>query len=577
MGTSALAAIVARLGDDAEAAGSIGDGLTGTVDAVGVTWTAVIALIAYIGATTLALTLGFFGLLAGMGLALFTLLPLMILAAGSPGVTPPRRTGAEAPRIGTDDAGPAPSAPFTGQLAMTLPEPTISASVAAVAAAARLETAAQVGAAVHRAWRDLRGLVVLVGAWLLVLLLQAWSITTYAPWTVAIMVPAVLTGYALANLLAIRIAARRRRVRTSAHASETAMASLTIVVPTRDDIATLPSSLASLRAQTYPDTTILVVDDASTDGTPDEAGAWVGTDAVVTAPPRPEGWTSHAWACRSGAELASTDLILFVDPDTVLAPIAARILVEQLEARRSDLLVGFPRAAMPTVGERAAVPGFALLRYGFVPIWWTALVGGRLLPLAGGDGPLVMVRREAYLAVGGHTAPREGVRPGSVLTDAFARSGKRMGVVRIANLAATRRYHDTPAAVAGWRRRILPDGLGQLAGAIAIVALVTGAFLVPLLLPAVAALSHVDADLLAASCIPLLILVVMRLFLAIFERQSPGALLWHPVTILLALIGQVMGIVDHVAGDAADRLARPARDRRPAQPVDPVGPTTGGS
>ena len=53
------------------------------------------------------------------------------------------------------------------------------------------------------------------GAWLVVLLLQAWSITTYAPWTIAIVVPTALVGYALANLLAIRIATRRRRVRSS--------------------------------------------------------------------------------------------------------------------------------------------------------------------------------------------------------------------------------------------------------------------------------------------------------------------------------------------------------------------------
>jgi len=499
--------------------------------------TALVALVAFLLAAGLAASYGYLGWLAALGLVLFTLPALMVIEAS--------RDEAEDSVLDHPPAAAstAPDAPH--------PSSTIAASLAVVAAA-RSERAARLATAGARAWAEFPPLALLVGAWLLVLVLQHRSITTYDPWTVAIVVPGALVGYAVANLLAIRIATRRRRVRTPPAAADSPMASLTIVVPTRDDIETLPGSLASLRAQTYPDTTILVVDDASTDGSPDEAGAWIGADAVVTAPPRPHGWSSHAWACRVGADLATTDLILFADPDTVLSPIAARVLVEQIETRRGDLLVGMSRAAMPTVGERAAVPGFALLRYGFVPIWWAALVGGRLPPLAGGDGSLVMVRREAYQAVGGHSEARPGVRPGSVLTDAFARADRRMSVVRVATLAATRRYRDAPAAVTGWRRRIMADGAGTLAGAIAIVAVVATAFLVPVLLPAVAILSRVDADLVAAACIPLLILLVLRLLLAISDRQSPGAIVWHPVTVLLAVIGQGLGIADHVAGRDSD-------------------------
>ena len=507
---------------------------TGTVRTLGPVRAAGVALAAYLVAAVAAATLGYLGVLAALGLALFALPAAMILAADR------------------DDAGAAvgdPRPAIDPHEAGAHASPAVIASFAVVAAAARSARTTRLAHAADRAGREIPPLMAVVGAWVLVLVAQQRELTTYEPWTVAIVVPAAFVGYALANIVAIRIAGRRHRVPAVGAADDTTP-SLTIVVPTRDAIASLPGCLAAIRAQTYPMTDVLVVDDASTDGTREEAGAWIGDDVVIEAPTRPDGWSSHAWCCRIGAEAASSDLILFVDPDTTLAPIAARVLVEQIMARRDDLLVGLPRSAMPTAGERAGVPGFALVRYGFAPLWWTTLSGGRPAWLTVRDGPLMLVRREAYLAAGGH-GPGAGEldrdRSGD-LGRAMARAGRRVGVIRLAKLAATRRYLDTAAAVAGWRARIIADGAGRIAGAVLITLVTAIAFLVPLLLPPAAFLAGVEPDLLAASCVPLLLLLVMRVVLAIVDRQPVRTIAWHPVTVLVTLIGQVGGIVDHVLG-----------------------------
>jgi hypothetical protein len=465
--------------------------------------TAVVALVADAAVVALVAALGGIGLLAAFGLALFLLLPLTVLAAGSPG------------------AGGSPGAAHVG-----------------------------------RARADLPGLMVLVGGWIGVLLLQYWGITKYGPWTVAVVVPTVLAGYAVANMIAIRIVTRRHRVPAALQAMGDDGPPVTIVVPCHDAAGSLPTGLAALRAQTYPDTSVLVVDDDSTDGSADEAAAWIGADAVLRAPPRPDGWTSRAWARHVGATTATSDLILFVDPGVVLSPIAVRVLVEQCQTRSDDLLLGLPRDLLATSAERAAVPGFSLVQFGFAPLWWPALTGDRPAALAFGDGGLVLVRRSAYLGSAGldPTAPEvagaivEPSPPDDSLPRMVARTGSRVAAVRMANLAAERRYRRVGEVITAWRRRILPFGRGRLAGAVAIVGVVVVAYVMPLLLPPIAILGGEDPTTIAASFVPLAALLVARLALVITQRQSLATIAWHPVTVAIMLIGQVGGIVDHVLG-----------------------------
>jgi hypothetical protein len=111
--------------------------------------------------------------------------------------------------------------------------------------------------------------------------------------------------------------------------------SVAVVVPARDEEASLPHLLTSLRLLSPPVDEVVVVDDASTDATSSvarDAGA-----TVLDPGEPPAGWTGKAWACQVGADATRADLLLFLDADTVLSPDALGGLLE-LHARRGGLV-----------------------------------------------------------------------------------------------------------------------------------------------------------------------------------------------------------------------------------------------
>jgi hypothetical protein len=78
------------------------------------------------------------------------------------------------------------------------------------------------------------------------------------------------------------------------------------------------------------------------------------------------------------------------------------------------------------------------------------------------------------------------------------------------------------------------------------------AWIGPLALPAAAVLADAPSRVMALSLVPFGLLVAARLVLAVSQRQPVLSVLWHPVTVLVVLIGHVAGIVDRVAQGAPD-------------------------
>jgi Glycosyl transferase family 2 len=92
---------------------------------------------------------------------------------------------------------------------------------------------------------------------------------------------------------------------------------LSIVVPSRDSVSSLRSVLAAIRATELPPDKyeLIVVDDASTDGSPTVAARFA--DKIIRLTGMPVG---PAYARNRGAELAQGEIVAFVNPDVLVEP-----------------------------------------------------------------------------------------------------------------------------------------------------------------------------------------------------------------------------------------------------------------
>ncbi|MBC3900367.1 glycosyltransferase [Acetobacterium malicum] len=93
---------------------------------------------------------------------------------------------------------------------------------------------------------------------------------------------------------------------------------LSIIIPARNEEENLALLLGDLKKQAHDIHEIICVDDGSTDQTNRIATA-LGA-RLITAAPKPAGWLGKSWACQQGGEAATGTLLLFLDADVRLSP-----------------------------------------------------------------------------------------------------------------------------------------------------------------------------------------------------------------------------------------------------------------
>jgi chlorobactene glucosyltransferase len=239
------------------------------------------------------------------------------------------------------------------------------------------------------------------------------------------------------------------------HAPPLVFPKVSILVPARNEEVNIAACLHSLLAQDYPDFEVIVIDDQSSDATPAILAQIAGAEPrlrVLNGSPPAEGWVGKNWACSWLAQQAQGDLLLFTDADTFHRPQTLRAIVTALIGEQADLLTGFPHQEMYTWGERLLVPFFTWAFYCFNPLAITYRL--RLPALSDAVGQMMLFRRQAYQAIGGHEDIRASVIDDLTLARRIKAAGMRWRVAYIADLIQCRMYAGGWAAFHGFTKNL---------------------------------------------------------------------------------------------------------------------------
>lgn len=196
-----------------------------------------------------------------------------------------------------------------------------------------------------------------------------------------------------------------------------------VVVAGRNEGNRIEQCIRCLLAQRGVELEFIVVDDRSTDRTPEILRQLAAEDArlkVIRVDALPEGWLGKCHACHVGASAATGDWILFTDADCWLKPdvILRALLVAQREQVEHITLT--PGTVAETLGAKA----WHLMFLTSLANWFSGVNRDR--PKAHlGIGAFNLVHADAYRQFGGHKALRLTVVDDVKLGLLVRRAGKR--------------------------------------------------------------------------------------------------------------------------------------------------------
>jgi 4,4'-diaponeurosporenoate glycosyltransferase len=174
---------------------------------------------------------------------------------------------------------------------------------------------------------------------------------------------------------------------------------IAVVVPARDEAASLPRLLTRLVPQLRDGDELVVVDDRSADETAALARSFGAR--VVDAPDLPEGWVGKPHACTVGARATSASVLVFIDADVRPGPGLLDGLAAELATEPGTVVSVQPWHDAERPGERlgALASVVALMGSG----GFTVL--GPRVPTDVAFGPVLAAARDVYDRAGGHAHP----------------------------------------------------------------------------------------------------------------------------------------------------------------------------
>jgi dolichol-phosphate mannosyltransferase len=234
------------------------------------------------------------------------------------------------------------------------------------------------------------------------------------------------------------------------------LGSVSVVVPTLNEVDRIAPCLAGLSRQSYEVREIIVVDSNSQDGTRDRVKSAAEQDPrfrLMTDDPLPAGWVGRPWALHSGflASSPQSEWILGIDADTEPQPSLVASLVAAAIEEGYDLVSLSPQFILKYPGEWWFQPAMLMtLLYRFD----SAGVRNQAPERVMANGQCFLCRRSVLAQLDGYTSAASSFCDDVTLARNAAKQGFKVGFLDGAKVIRVRMYEGLAETWREWGRSI---------------------------------------------------------------------------------------------------------------------------
>lgn len=237
---------------------------------------------------------------------------------------------------------------------------------------------------------------------------------------------------------------------------------ISVIIPARNEQRNISHCITSVLAQNYPNFEIICVDDRSSDGTADILAELAGSNhrlQVIHGVELPAGWAGKPHALVQGAARAHGEWLCFMDADTFASSELLRSSYHMALQLQADMFSILTAQVLGSFWERAVLPlVFLGLSFGFP----ANRVNDPSKPDAISNGQFILIRRQTYDAIGGHTAVKDRIDEDRALALLAKQAGVRLVLADGRQLASTRMYTSLGEMWEGWTKNIYLGLLDKL-------------------------------------------------------------------------------------------------------------------
>jgi chlorobactene glucosyltransferase len=223
---------------------------------------------------------------------------------------------------------------------------------------------------------------------------------------------------------------------------------ITVIIPAKNEENNIGMCVSSLKAQDYKNFEILVINDNSTDKT-EEILKKINVSYINNTTKTPEGWTGKNFALSCGAPKAQGEWLLFTDADTRHEPHCLSSVMTHIQKNQLDFLTLLPRCLADSFFENLIQP----LAMAFLGLWFPIKkINDANSSVYFANGQFLMIKRNLYEKIGGHSAVREAFLEDFALAKRSKELKAKTQCAMGKRVYGTRMYDSFDSIWRGWRR-----------------------------------------------------------------------------------------------------------------------------